>query len=87
MLQPRDYDEEERYGPVQVIYKEADHSFFWKVLASVTASCIVGVIGFIGGATWSHNTRITVLETYRVADKAILDRLERRADSPDSRIK
>jgi hypothetical protein len=85
MPQPRDYDDER--GPVQVIYPKDHHGFFWKVLAGVAGSLVTMAIGFIGGATWSHNTRITALEVNRVNDKESQDKLERRVDSIESRIK
>lgn len=82
MPQPKDYPE----APIQII-GSPEHSFFWKVLAAVAGSVITMAIGFIGGATWSHNTRITALETFRVSDKEGQDKLERRFDSLESRIK
>lgn len=73
-------------GPVQVINPSSQPgTFFWKVLASVAASLITMAIGFLGGATWSHNTRITALETYRESDKENLGKLETRVDKLESR--
>lgn len=82
--QPRDFDDGRA---VQIIYPKDDHGFFWKVLAGVAGSLVTMAIGFIGGATWSHNTRITQLETYRVSDKEGQDKLERRVDRIEARIK
>lgn len=78
-------------GPVQVIVDKGGqgqpgHSFLGKVIVGVAIGVITMAVGFIGGATWSHNTRITALETYRVGDKENQDKLERRVDNLETRI-
>lgn len=78
-------------SPVQInleglASKSEASGFVWKVLAGVAASVITMAIGFIGGATWSHNTRITTLETHREGDIKNQDKLERRVDNLESRI-
>lgn len=74
-------------GPIQVVYApKSEFVFFWKVLAAVTAALIVGGISFIGGATWSHNGRITTLEAYKVYSERSHDKLEDRVNKLESRI-
>jgi hypothetical protein len=79
-------------GPVQVIVERPDpqpsgYAFLGKVLVGIAIGVVVGYIGFIGGAIWSHNTRITTLETFRVSDKEGQDKLEKRVDDLATRIK
>lgn len=100
-MHPKDYENSQRMppdvpipgfqrgGPVQINLeglKGAEHGFLWKILSAVAASLITMAIGFIGGATWSHNTRITALETYRLGDKENQDKLEKRVDKLETRI-
>lgn len=80
--QPKDYPD----GPIQIVNPPA-HGLLVKVLAGVASGVITLAIGFIGGATWSHNARITALEVHRLNDKEGQDKLERRVDSLSDRIK
>lgn len=61
------------------------NGFVWKILAGVAASLVTMAIGFTGGAVWSHNTRITALETHRVSDKENIGKLESRVNNLESR--